>query len=334
MNSIKKVIIMLLVALIGTSCASSYSFKTYNESNVLAQKNKKKTQLKRIEDIPKFNHLRDYIAPGFLFSLYHPSDEKLRGNFRVGVDSYLRLPYGVKVKVSRKTFSKVKEEVLSKYKKFFQRGVKNVTLKLKYRQYYVEIRGLVKKSGLYLVSRKESIDKIIDKAGGLNGDLKKDFFTASIRQKRKSYSISLNQYFESNFFENAFTWTGGDSIFISVLDEQSISNSVPMVSILGGVINPGKVMYKKEANLFYYLSKSGGTISDIQYAESYLIRNTDEGLKKYQFNITDMSTIPQIQANDIIMLNGEKQTPMDKFLGRIASVASLLGSIALLMLAL
>jgi VCBS repeat-containing protein len=50
-----------------------------------------------------------------------------------------------------------------------------------------------------------SIDKIIDMAGGFRGDLKKDFFTAAITQQDKSYTISLNQYFENNLFASSFT---------------------------------------------------------------------------------------------------------------------------------
>lgn len=115
----------------------------------------------------------------------------------------------------------------------------------------------------YNAAQKESIDKVIDKAGGLNGDLNKSFFKASIKQQNESYSINLNQYFNNNFYSNAFTWTGGDFIFISQQDESQMGGAIPIVTVLGGVKTPGKVLYKEQASLFYYLSKSRGIISNV-----------------------------------------------------------------------
>lgn len=326
-------ILSLIATIVLVGCASSGDYLRENDKKVINNRVEKKIQYKSIKDIPQFNSMRNFVAPGFLFSLSHPSDEKLKGRFRVDFNGILRLPYNVRVNVKRKTFDEVRNEVMNSYKKFFQKGVRNVSFKLIYRHYYVEVRGYVNKTGRYLVTRKDSLDKVLDKAGGLKGDLKKDFFSASIKQANKSYTISLNQYFENNVFGNSFTWVGGDTIFVNELSEISDDN-VPMISILGGVSKPGKILYKPGANIYYYLGKSGGTIQNVDYKHAYIIRKTDKGLKKVHFNLTEMDTIPAINANDTIMLSAEKSTAMDRFLSRAAQIGSILTSLAVLLIAL
>jgi protein involved in polysaccharide export with SLBB domain len=323
---------VLLVA--GFGCASSTEYKTYNDTVVVAKKKNSKSKFRKIEEIPKFNNRKWLMAPGFLFSINHPTDDRLRGKYRISFDGILRLPYNVRIKATGLTFKELKQKVLDSYEKYFQKGVPNVTLKLLYKQYYVEVRGFVKNSGRYLVTRKESIDKVIDLAGGLNGNLKTDFFSASIKQQNESYSISLNQYFQNSYFAKTFTWTGGDTIFINILGQETDNNTVPMVSVMGAVTKPGKTLFKDDANLFYYIQQTGGTVANVSYDESYIIRNTDKGLVNIQFDITEMSTIPQVQAGDIIMLNGDSRTLTDKAFQRASEIANILISVAFLILAL
>ncbi|MAX66283.1 MAG: hypothetical protein QF441_05140 [Bacteriovoracaceae bacterium] len=330
-----KFFLSTLVLITLFSCASKkYDYQTYNDSFKAGESSQNSVTLIKLSDIPKFSSSRDLMAPGFLFSLYHVSDEKLRGRYRVNHRGILRLPYGVKIDAKNKTFSSLKKEVQNAYKRFFQKGVNNVVFRLLRMDYYVEIRGFVKKPGRYLVTRKESLDKIIDLAGGLKGDLTKNLFTVALKQKNESYSISLNQYYQSDIFSEAFTWTGEDTIFVKNQSEVSNPKSIPIVTVMSGVREPGKSLYREEENLFYYLNKSGGTQDYLGYDQSYIIRETPQGLKNIRFDITQMETIPKIMPNDIIMLNGNKETQFDKTLNRTAQISSILSTIALLILAL
>lgn len=318
-----------------TSCATTTDTDEYTTYNQQVEKfNKKKNKTLVISDyekIPKFRHLNGKMAPGFLFYLSHPSDEKLKGKYRADFNGILRLPYNIRLNVKGLTYSQLKEKVLKSYSKFFQQGVGKVKFSLLYRQYYVEVRGFVKKSGRYLVTRKEGIDKVIDKAGGLKEEIKKNFYKASIKQQNMSYSISLNQYFQNNYYSNAFTWTGGDTLFIMEQDASAMGDSIPIVTVLGGVRAPGKLLYKDQANLFYYLGKSGGTVPTLSYSETYIIRNTDKGIKNIKFDITDMDAIPAILPNDIIMLQGSKRTATDKLFQRTSQISSILLTVLLIM---
>ena len=327
---------VLCLMLVLTSCASTTpkeEYSTYNEKYSGTAAKSLKGVITDHKKIPQFRSLSNKMSPGFLFSLSHPSDEKLKGRFRADFSGILRLPYGVRINVKGMTFNKLKKRVLKSYSKFFQKGVRNVSFKLIYRQYYVEVRGFIKKSGRYLVTKKEGIDKVIDKAGGLKGELSKGFYKATIKQQSRSYSISLNQYFQNNFYSKSITWTGGDSIFVSEQDESEMGGEIPIVSVLGGVLKPGKILYKKKAHLFYYLGKSGGTVPALSYDESYIIRNTSKGIKKIKFDITDMDAVPAIKPNDTILLQASKRTRTDRIFERTTQISSFLLT-ALLVLAL
>ncbi|MCO4754550.1 MAG: hypothetical protein KC478_08700 [Bacteriovoracaceae bacterium] len=328
-------VIMLFISLGLASCASRDDvpdYETYNDKFENSAEVKEVDKL--ITDfnaVPQFDNLKGKMAPGFLFYLNHPSDEKLKGRFRVDFNGKLRLPYNVVIDVEGLTFSQVKDEVLKGYSKFFQRGVENVKFSLLRKDYLVEVRGFVKNSGRYFVSRKEGIDKLIDKAGGLRGDLQNKFYKASIKQQGSTYAISLNQYFQDSKYSNIFSWTGGDKIFVTELDESEMTSSLPIVTVLGGVRTPGKALYQERAHLFYYIGKSGGAIDNLDYGESYVIRTTKEGLKKIQFDLNDMISIPAVAPNDIVLLQAEKRTTADRVLGRLSQIASILTSIALLL---
>lgn len=330
------VLILSTITLVGCSSPNNKNppYERVNDRVVKEQKSAPPSDIRAIQDIPQFENTESFVAPGFLFSLTHPTDGKLQGAFRVGFDGILKLPYGVKISVTGLTLEEVKRKVLDAYTSFFQRGAQNVTINLVAKDYYVEVRGFVKKSGQYLVKRKESIDKIIDAAGGLSGNVKQDFIMASIKQQDVNYSVSLNQYYENNVLGTSFTWTGGDVIFINNSNEDSMTDIAPTVEVIGGVITPGKTLYKEDANLFYYLSKRGGVIQNLGYEEAFVIRKGPEGLERIKFNITKMEEIPVIKPGDTIMLNGERRTVFDRIWERTTQVASILTTLAFLIIAL
>lgn len=320
------------------SCSSRKNDNpSYERINQEFKKKKKAyvpSDLRPIKDIPQFPERKYYISPGFLFSMYHPTDEKLRGQFRVYFDGLLRLPYNIRVNVTGQTYAEVKKQVMDSYNAFFQRGGQDIDFRLIKKEYWVEVRGFVKKSGYYLVKRKDSIDKIIDKAGGLSGNLKRDIFIVSIKQQDQSYSVSLNQYYENNVLKKSFTWTGGDTVFINLLNEDPYSQTVPTVSVIGGVLTPGKTLYREGASLFYYLGKAGGVIPNLGYEDCFVIRKTASGVERIKFDITDMATVPSIKSGDVIMLNAERKTYWDRIFDRTTQVGALLATIALVILAL
>lgn len=302
------------------------------EAKIMRKSQEKTTKTRSVKSIPQFEDRKLLMAPGFLFSLSHPSDSKLQGRFRANAEGLLVLPYGVRLQVTGLTLSALREQVQKSYASFFQRGAANVTLKLELREYWVEVRGLVKKPGRYLVTRKESLDKVIDLAGGLIGSIKQDFYTLTLKQAQTSYSVSLNQYYEESALGPSFTWTGGDVIFVNTATD--ISEAGATVEILGGVANPGKTLYQEDYNIFHYLAKRGGTLPNLGYEEVFLIRKGDKGLERIKFNLTEVDEIPVIKAGDTLFLTADRRTVVDKLWERAGQISGFLATIAIFIIAL
>jgi protein involved in polysaccharide export with SLBB domain len=324
---------LLILASCSTTPSNEQDYEKLVDAMARVESEAGHSKMINIDDIPQFEETKDLMAPGFLFSLSHPSDERLSGRFRIDHEGVLLLPYNVKIKATGLTFAQLRDKVIRGFESFFQGGAQETRFRLVEKKYFVEVRGLVKKSGRYLVDRNESIDKVISKAGGIDGDMKKDFFSVSLKQMKRSYSISLNQYYENNVAATPFTWTGEDTLFVNLLSDGGNGDTVATITVLGGVQNPGKVLYQDRASLFYYLSKSGGVIPNLGYQEAYVIRSTGTGLQKIHFNITKVETIPTIKPHDVILLNGEKRTTMDKFFERLTQVSAVLSTIAFFIIA-
>lgn len=286
-------------------------------------------------EVPNFSTVPGYMAPGYLFHLSHASDAKLAGRYRADFSGILRLPYDVRVDVKGKTFSELRAEVLEAYKKFFQKGVETVNFSISSRDIWVEIRGLVKKPGRYLIRPTDSLDLVINNAEGVQGDINTDFFTASIKQHTFDYKVLLNNYYASGEKNKKIRWFGGDNIFVTKLDNAAAGGQeVPFVTIIGGVNKPGKILHQKDASLYFYIEKAGGVVQDLGYKEAYVFRNTPEGVKKIQFEFDKPETIPVIYANDTIYMNNQVQSAGDTWLMRLSQIAGIISTIALLIIAL
>jgi protein involved in polysaccharide export with SLBB domain len=332
-----------LIALIFLSaCSTNHSLKDYpkytdqiKQSMEAESKNKSETDSGLDKEIPDLSKIPNYVAPGFSFQISHPSDSRLSGVFRSDFNGNLQLPYDVNINITDKSFAAVKEQVLKSYRKFFQKGVDGVNFTIAKKEYWVEVRGLVKKPGRYLVKQSDTLDLVVDAAGGVQGDVSVDYFTAGLKQQTYEYKVLLNKYFESNSAADKIRWLGGDSLFISKLDSLAgKTQEIPFVTIIGGVIKPGKVLYQKNASLYYFIEKSGGTISALGYTECFVFRNTKEGVKKIEFAFDQPETIPAIMPNDTIYMNTQVRKESDIWLERLGHIAGIFSSIALAIIAL
>lgn len=286
-------------------------------------------------EVPDLSKIPLHMAPGHQFTLSHSSDSKLSGKFRADFNGVLQLPYNVNVDVTGKTFPELKETVLNAYRKFFQKGVESVNFTLASRDFWVEIRGLVKKPGRYLVRPSDTLDLVVDAAGGVQGDISVDYFTASLKQSTYEYQVLLNRYFESSESVEKIRWLGGDSVFITKLDSLAGgSREIPFVTLIGGVTKPGKVLHQRDASLYYYIEKSGGLIQGLGYNECYVFRNTKDGVKRINFSFDEPQTIPVIMANDTIYMNSKVETEGDTWLQRFGQIAGIISTAALLIIAL
>lgn len=336
---VKNLPFLLAFSLFGLFACSSGEINNYPRlTDQIAKEMEKSAGIKgslKADEVPNLSNQQKLMSPGHLFAIYHPSDSKLSGRYRADFNGRLRLPYNVVVEVKNKSFNELRDEVLENYSKFFQRGVSKVSFELSRRDYYVEVRGLVKKPGRYLVSQSDTLDLVINQAGGVEGNVVEDYFSATLKQQQYSYQVLLNSYFENAQSSTPIYWVGGDSVFVAKLDSLSgKSGEMPFVTILGGVNKPGKILYQKDASLYYYIDKASGAIAGLGYKECYVFRNTVEGVKRINFDFDKPETIPVIFPNDTIYMNTQVQTAGDTWLSRITQIASVISMIALLIIAL
>lgn len=337
MKYLSTVFIFLAMTLVG--CASNSDalkdYPKYSDEVVKSYTEAVKIKDSVESEVPDYSKDQSYMAAGHQFRLSHASDSKLKGTFRADFNGALRLPYDVSVNVNNKTLSTLREEVMDAYRKFFQKGVESVNFTLVSADYWVEIRGLVQKPGRYLIKASDSLDLVINAAGGVKGDISVDYFTASVKQSKYDFKVLLNNYFDSNAKKEKIRWFGADNIFISKLDSISGGRSeMPFVTILGGVQKPGKVLHQKDGSLYYYIEKSGGLVQGLGYDECYVFRNTPEGVKKINFSFNDPDTIPVIYPHDTVYMNSQVQKKSDLWLQRLGYVATLISTAALLIIAL
>ena len=335
-----KYLFFLLSAVVFLSGCSSNSISDYprytqHVAKVMENQEANNPASALNSDVPDMSKIPQYMAPGHLFTMSHSSDSKLSGKFRADFNGILQLPYNVNVDVTNKTFAEVKETVLNAYRKFFQKGVESVNFTLTSKDYWVEVRGLVKKPGRYLVRPTDTLDLVVDTAGGVQGDISVDYFTASLKQSTFEYQVLLNRYFESSESVDKIRWLGGDSVFVAKLDSLAgASREIPFVTMLGGVQKPGKVLHQKDAGLYYYIEKSGGLVQGLGYNECYVFRNTKDGVKRINFSFDKPETIPVIFPNDTIYMNSKIETEGDTWLNRFGQIAGIISTAALLIIAL
>ncbi|WP_372655372.1 SLBB domain-containing protein, partial [Halobacteriovorax sp.] len=267
---IKSIILIALSIFMLSSCSTTTDYARYTDSLSGLEHKQDKT----LNVVPNLSRLKTDVAPGYRYSLYHPSDKKLQGRFRSDFRGILRLPYGVRVNTSGKKFSTVKKEVLSAYYKFFRKGVEGVTFKINSATRWIEVRGLVTNPGKYLIRHDTALDSVLAKAGGVKGDISTEYYQGVISQRNESYTVVLNDFFNNSKLSKKITWLGGDTIFVKKADSLSSGRAeVPFVTLLGGVGKPGKILYQKDASLYYFIEKAGGLTTGLGYDECFVFRN-------------------------------------------------------------
>ena len=279
------------------------------------------------------------IAPGFEIHIENAEDAKINGTFRVGPDGNLKLPYDVKVKAAGSTVPQLQQDVRNGYKSLLKAPAMNVTIAN--REYYVDVRGLVRKPGQYLVKDTSSLDELIAKADGLQESARPD---GSGNQAQAEYArieqlgvtgvIRLRDYF-SGQSELIPAWQGGETIFFQ--SERGAGALVgeatrDYVTVLGQVRNPGEYPYVANADVFHYFLKAGGPTDRGDVNELSLIKMTPSGRQVTTFRLEQSDSIPSINAGDTLIVGSDVPGPVEKKTRVIGGVASIITGVATIIL--
>jgi polysaccharide biosynthesis/export protein len=278
------------------------------------------------------------IAPGFTIKISSRDDAEISGSYVIDEKGFLRLPYDVTVSAAGLSQDALESKIRNAYRAYFLRP--DMSVNVEKREYYVNVKGLVKKPGAVLVPSDASLDEVVSIAGGLPENSRSGAQYARITQESTSYVVNLNDYFAGNTPSYAVPkWQGGESIALirEAGNESGGTSRSSFVKVLGQVQNPGEFRYEPGTDFYHYLIKAGGPTDRADLTAISLIRAGRGSNESQRFSLEEEGKTPTITAGDTILLNASNPSSLEKssrVWGGFAGVVSAIGAIILLALAL
>ena len=336
--------VLALFVLAWAGCSSAPTQKKVDERDALQEYVNAKAEMEK----------SDIISPGFRLRIRHASDAEITGEYRVDYRGMLHLPYQVKVMAAGLSASRLSDALERAYQSYFKANNK-VSVEIAYREYLVEVRGLVNKPGIYTVKLDTSIEELIAMGGGLNmptgggGGADKNspsqkpeyvrIVTPAFMNKDEKPSVRwvrLTDYFLKYDPRNEVLWRGGEQLFFQLsADTGAVSASAQTLQIVGEVHRPGEYPLQPGMDLGWYVAQAGGPTSTADLNNIVVIhRKADES---ETMNFVDATGQPlKVTGGDVILVRSTTFKP--SFIERIGpfvvSIGSLFVSIAVAVLAL
>lgn len=281
----------------------------------------------------------DLVAPGYLIQLVALDDEKLNGSFRVNFNGMLKLPYGVNIQTSSLSEKELSASIGNAYKKYFK-AEPDLQVSVIERDLWVDVRGLVKKSGKFLVKEDTSLDEVLAKAGGLQRDTLSNSLAQYVRINQSGADtavVNMEDYYAGASY-NLPIWQGGDTVFAQTRASTqqndgraqlgNIEQVEQFIQLAGQVKHPGRFAYKSGQDFFYYLVQAGGPTEKADLNRLMIVREEMGQKQTIKANLEDLSTLPDIQPGDLLLLNGDVRDSSEKNLTIFTSLSQVVTSIA------
>jgi protein involved in polysaccharide export with SLBB domain len=264
------------------------------------------------------------LAPGFLVQLSSGSDSRLNGQFRIQPNWRVDLPYNISVDTKGMSLGRFRSHLERAYAAYFN-GTPDVRATIKQKRYWVEVLGLVAKPGNYLVKQDAPLDEIIAQAGGLTEDLANGY--VRIVQGPKTSWVDLSEYYKGRATDVP-VWRGADRIFFQkerpdFAADQYDAEAAHKVEVLGEVRNPGELTFRKEADVYYYLVKTGGptSVGDLDKVE--VVRTDRDTGERKQLSLGPVGDIKNIQGGDILIFHPVRTTSLERTLTITSIITSI-----------
>lgn len=280
------------------------------------------------------------LSPGFLIQLSSPKDQKLNGSFRIQSDHALDLPYDVTIDTEGLNLAKLRVQLTERYNPYFKSSPA-LLVTIKQRRYYVEVAGGVAKPGTHLVKKDATLDDLISLSGGLTERVSAGF--ARIDQSGGITYVDLHDYFRGVGTDEIPAWKGGDRVTFQ--KERPEGDSAEMVGkgslyrfrsvqVLGEVRNPGEITYRRGADAYYYLVRSGGTTSSSDLDRVELVRLNPKTKERETVALGAIGYMPAPKEGDLVIFHPYRVSKFEKALGFFVSIATIVSTVALLVIAL
>ncbi|MBC7690587.1 MAG: SLBB domain-containing protein [Methylotenera sp.] len=265
------------------------------------------------------------LSPGFLIQVASAQDQNLNGTFRIQPDGVADLPYKVRVDTNGMNLAQLRSEILKVYRPYFK-GTPNVQVSVKQKRFWIEVRGLVQRPGTYLVKQDAPLDEIIALSGGLADDVTTGF--VRIEQGKETHVVDLHEYFKLGKSRDVPLWKGADRIFFQSerpdSDTAGNNDSTGKIHVLGEVRAPGEQTFRRKADGYYYLIRTGGPTERADLDKVEQIRTDRKTGERKIVHLGLISELREIQETDILIVHPDRPSEFNKFLQSSSLVASIL----------
>lgn len=275
------------------------------------------------------------VAPGYEIDLFNPTDEQMNGKFRIPFSGILELPYGIRVNTAGLSENSLKEKINSAYSNFYQTNP-NLRISVVDKKFWIDVRGLVKKPGQYLVRSDSSLDEVIAQAEGLQEIPAQDpaprYFR--IEQMGASALIKVSDYYAGAYSGTELVnprWQGGEVIFVQADPAAPQERSVNYVQTLGQVRAPGEYPYRPDADFYYYLVKAGGPTDRANLDKIEIVRWDGALRRSFFFSLEepeDQNQLPAIQGGDLLIVHADNASALEKRTRIVSDIATIITGIA------
>ncbi len=163
----------------------------------------------------------------------------------------------------------------------------------------VEVRGKVKRPMFYEMRSTESVQQVLEYAGGFSGDA----YTKNvrlIRKKGEEYSIHSIEEFDMN----GFTLADGDSLYV----DSVIPRFSNMVEVRGAVMHPGMYQLGGNINTIRDLLKVCDGLREDAFTERAVMHREKDDLTKEMVSVdiqgimSGSSTDVALKKNDVLFI--------------------------------
>lgn len=276
----------------------------------------------------------DIIEPGHLLRLVSPEDPKITGDYRVGLNGRVSLPYDVSVKASGLRVKALEAMLAKSYQPYF-RSTPKISVSIKERKYWVKVLGLVRNPGPYLVSRNATLGEAISMADVRTEDLEEGY--ARVTGRGQDRWVRMEDYLRGGIDLPA--WRGGETIsFQKEKPEGAVAEASAAalrlgpaerkIQVLGEVRSPGEVTYQQSADAYYYLIQRGGPTRDSDLGKVELLRRQAGSMERKSVAIGDLGVIKNVQESDVIIVHPDRPSKFEKGLQYAGIFASILSAVA------
>jgi polysaccharide biosynthesis/export protein len=260
--------------------------------------------------------------------VYNTSE--LSGEFIVGSDGSLDLPWAGNVAVNGMTVTEAKQEITAQYSQFLTRPPAVTLLVLTHRPVRVAMSGEVNRPGTYSTPLDRQSDdqdggiqwptltKMLQEAGGITGlaDVRQIQVQRGLRQGgAQVVTVDLWQLIQSGDMTQDVSLRDGDVVVVPKANRLSEAEAIRLgdanfapesvnVQVVGEVVNPGAIAVPTNSSLNQAILAAGGfTNTRARTSTVNLVRLNPDGTVTQRSLKVDFAAAPNEETNPILRAN-------------------------------